>query len=163
MLERDDAGEAGGIKERLPNMRTECERRGEREHSHCSRRGCEGAPAAARCQHNWDQQAVLRLVGKKPKQNPGQQRPTVELDQRRAEQRGGEEAILAMTDIDENRREGKCKQEPEGTDGRISFPLKRAVDRGGGPGRHSQNCTDRQEIKAKRDGLPDRERDAVRH
>ena len=40
------------------------------------------------------QHAELRLVGEQPDQHAGEDRPAVELRQRRADQRGGEKAVV---------------------------------------------------------------------
>ena len=112
--------------------------------------GGKTAPAPASDQRDRDHQSELRLVGQKAEQNAGNDRPTVELYQRSAEQSGGEETVLAVTDIDQHRREGEREQEP------VTSPRVR-----GEYGRSRKDRADRQQIEAERYRLPDRERDRV--
>ena len=44
---------------------------------------------------------------------PANDRPRVEQQQRAAEQRRGEKAVVAVADIDEHGREGERQQQPE--------------------------------------------------
>jgi hypothetical protein len=50
----------------------------------------------------------LRFVSQKADQQAGEPGPKVEPMRRGAEQRRGQESILAMSDIDEDSREGGC-------------------------------------------------------
>ena len=92
--------------------RAESERDGERQHGDGRGGRGERAPAPARRQHQRDQQAELRLVGEQAEQDAGEPRPPIELSKRAAEQRGGEEAVMAVAEIDEHGGEGEREQEP---------------------------------------------------
>jgi hypothetical protein len=64
------------------------------------------APSSAGQQRHRNQDAELRLVGKAADQHAGEPWPAIEQLQPAAEQGCGEKSILAVADIDENRREG---------------------------------------------------------
>ena len=138
-------------------MRPESDGRGEGEQSDRGGGGGERAPAAARGERERNHQPELRLVGEKAEQDAGEERPAVELYERAAEQGGGEEAVLAVTDIDQHRREG------EGEQGARADIIPDLRIRRRAPGERERIAADRQQIKAKRDRLPDRERDAIGH
>jgi hypothetical protein len=63
-------------------------------------------------EHERDHDAVLRLVDQEADQDAGKQRPAVEHHEGAAKQRGGEEIVLAMAGIDQDRREGDGEQQP---------------------------------------------------
>ena len=65
----------------------------------------------ARQQRDRNQHAELRLVGEAADQHAGKPRLAVEPVQRAAEQRGGEESVMAVADIDEHGREGGSDQQ----------------------------------------------------
>ena len=62
-------------------------------------------------QRDRNQHAELRLVGEAADQHAGKPRSAVEPVQRAAEQRRGEESVLAVADIDECGREGGGDQQ----------------------------------------------------
>src|SRR6185312_6000434 len=72
----------------------------------------EGTPTPTRCEHERDEHAELRLVGDQPEQDAADDRAAVELQKRAGEQCGGEEAVMAMPEIDEHGREGEREEEP---------------------------------------------------
>jgi hypothetical protein len=98
-------------------------------------------------------QAELRLVGKQAEQQPGDDRPAVEQRERAAEERGGEQAVLAMAEIDEHRREGEGEENPQAIRGRPGAGLRR---RG-----RAQHGPHRQQIERQGRALPEREREPI--
>ena len=82
LFERDEAGEAGRLDECVPDLRTEGGGGCEREQRHRCRGSNKAAPAPAYRQHERDHQPELRLVGQKPEQDAGEERPAIEHDQR---------------------------------------------------------------------------------
>ena len=74
-------------------------------------RRADRAPASAGQQRDRDQDAELRLVGQEADQHAGKPWPAIEPVQRAAEQRCGEESIVAVADIDEHGREGGGDQQ----------------------------------------------------
>ena len=71
----------------------------------------DAAPALACEQRNRNQHAELRLVGEQADQHAREPRPAIEQMQGAAEQCGGEETVLAVTDIDEHGGKGGCDQQ----------------------------------------------------
>jgi hypothetical protein len=59
-------------------------------------------PASGHEQYQRDQHAELRLVGQQPEQNAREHRAAVQQCEKSAEQRCGEECVLAVADIDEH-------------------------------------------------------------
>jgi hypothetical protein len=117
--------------------------------------------AAAATVRQRNHQPELRLVGQKPEQDPGEKRPTVEFEQGGAEQSGGEKAVLAVTDVDQHRRKGHREEEPVavprrfGRNGRRMRAFFRRARRGG------DDPPDRQDVEAKGQRLPNRERERI--
>ena len=109
------------------------------------------APASGCDQHQRDQQAELRFVRQTTDQYAGEDRPFVEHDQRGADQRGGEKAVMTLPEIDEYRREGDGEQEPEA----VACDLLGQVVR--------NDRVHRQEIKPQRRALPDDQSEPIRH
>jgi hypothetical protein len=64
----------------------------------------------------------------KPEQDAGKERPEIEHDQCAADERGGEEPVLAVTDVDQHRRKGDSEQEPERIGGGITCSVRGVVD-----------------------------------
>src|SRR5437764_1380459 len=71
----------------------------------------DNAPARTRGQGKRDHHCELRLVCKEPEQRSCEQRPSVDEEETAAEQRGGEESVLPMSEIDESG--GKCQGEEQ--------------------------------------------------
>ena len=94
-------------------MRTERDKCRSGQERDCGGGGGKRAPAAAHRQCDRNQQPELRLVGEKSEQDAGNERPAVELHERCAQERRREEAVLAVPDIDKNRRESEREQKPK--------------------------------------------------
>ena len=56
----------------------------------------------------------MRLVDQEPEQHAGQQRSAVEHRQRGADEGGGQQAVMAVAQVDEDGREGEREEEPQG-------------------------------------------------
>jgi hypothetical protein len=112
----------------VPDLRTEGGGSCEREQRHRRRGSGKAAPAPAYRQHERDHQPELRFVGQKPEQDAGKKRPAIEHDQRAADQRGGEEPVLAVTDVDQHGRKGDSEQEPERIGGGTACSVRGIVD-----------------------------------
>jgi hypothetical protein len=79
LFERDEARETGRVEECVPDLRTEGRGSCEREQRHRRHGSGKAAPAPAYRQHERDHQPELRLVGQKPEQDAGKERPAIEL------------------------------------------------------------------------------------
>ena len=116
------------LDECVPDLRTEGGGGCEREQRHRCRGSNKAAPAPAYRQHERDHQPELRLVGQKPEQDAGEERPAIEHDQRAADERGGEEPVLTVTDVDQHGRKGDSEQEPERIGRGAACPVRGVVD-----------------------------------
>src|SRR5262249_43517715 len=110
LLEYDRLGEVHGVDEGVPDTAAQSREADRSQRGDGGNRGCDRVPALAREQRDRNQHAELRLVGEQADQPAGAPRPAIEQLQRAAEQRRGEESILAMTDVDEYRGKGGCDQ-----------------------------------------------------
>ena len=98
--------------ERLPYRDAEHEGRDQRQYGDGRRGGGEAAPPPGGGEHQREQDAELRLVDHEAEQQAGDPGSAVEVDQRGPDQGGGEEAVMAMAEIDEHRGIGEREDEP---------------------------------------------------
>ena len=112
-----------GGEDRAPGFHAEHERYRKRQYNDRRAGRQQRAPAPGREQHQRDHQAELRFVGEQAEQDAGNDRPPIEPQQRKADQRRGEEAVMPVTEIDEHGREGEGEEErypsPEGGGWRV--------------------------------------------
>jgi hypothetical protein len=99
--------------ERVPHRDAESERRDQRQPGDGRRGRGEAAPPPGGGENQREQDTELRLVDEEAEQHAGEQRPAVEVHQCGADQGGGEEAVVAVTEIDEHGRKGEREDEPE--------------------------------------------------
>src|SRR5581483_1642706 len=83
--------------------------------------GGKAFPAAGGDEYQRDQHAELRLIGKQPEQDAGGDGLALKLRQSEAQQGSGEEAILPVTQIDEDGRVGEGEEKPEVIRSRTDF------------------------------------------
>jgi hypothetical protein len=100
------------VDEGTPGFRTEGEIGDRRQRNSRCRRRANGAPVTSRQQHERKQQAEMRFERQQPDQTAGQNRRAFERQQRAADQRGGDEAVLHGAQIGEDARKRVGEEKP---------------------------------------------------
>ena len=103
-----------GVEESTPHIRAERSGRPHGKERDRRRRGGERAPVPARGERQWNHQSELRFVGEQSEQQAGYNRAPIQHSQCAAEKCCREEAILAVTEIDQHgwERDGKKERCP---------------------------------------------------
>ena len=115
-----------------------CKRRDKRENADGGRGGGEGFPTVGGNQHQRNQQSELRLIGEQAKWDSRKERARIEQQQSESHQRRGEESVVTVSEVDEDRGisdGGKDRQSAvfttdDGADGQQIERQRRALARG---------------------------------
>ena len=141
LAEHDAAGDRHPMQEGLPAGAAEREPGCRRETARSERRNSDCQPAPVRDQHDRKQQPELRLVAQKSQAQAGKRRMPLQEPERAADQRRGEEAVLARRHVPERSRKSEREEDA---------------------GAASQNSTKRRGVGGERCREPDESRDKVR-